>query len=174
MLLILGYPVGMTWMNGIPKNPDDTNFTFCIFVMLYLSPKVPDEMLVETVVPIVTDKYFSLDYIRKINVHELAAKLKPLGMQNKRAEHLKKAADHFLVKTTIQKLYRSYVRIPVATQPSTYGAGRLVTMTEVDCWLLITPKIDLPDPFSDLTALPLLTSNGRVQLRVPNMPSGQP
>jgi len=50
--------------------------SFCIFDMSYLSPKVLDETLVKTVVPIVTDKQFLLDYIQKIDVHELAAKLK--------------------------------------------------------------------------------------------------
>jgi len=48
--------------------------------MLDLSAKVPDEMLVETIVSIVSKKHFSLDYIWKINVHEVAAKLKPLGI----------------------------------------------------------------------------------------------
>jgi len=44
-------------------------------------------------------------------------------------------------------------------------------MTEVDCWLPIIPESDLSDLFPNLIALPVLTSSGRVQLHVQNMPS---
>jgi len=42
---------------------------------------------------------------------------------------------------------------------------------EVNCWLPIMPETDLPNSFPNLTALPVLTSSGRVQLWMPNMAS---
>jgi len=50
-----------------------------------------------------------------------------------------------------------------------YGAGRPATMMEVNCWLPIMPERDPPATFTDLIALPVLTTS-RVQLQVQNMP----
>jgi len=80
MQMILGSPACINWINGIPKNLDEKTFHFGFLLCHLCSPKVYDEMLVETVALIVMDKQFSLDYIQKIDVHELLAKLKPLGM----------------------------------------------------------------------------------------------
>ncbi len=78
---------------------------------------------------------------------------------------------YFLVKTTNVKPYRKYATSPVATCLSTYDAGRLATMMEVNCWQLTASERDSPALIPSYIALTEPTPSGRAQVRVKNMPS---
>jgi len=60
------------------------------FFMLYCSPRVLDSMLIQTVLPIINDETFSLEYLQQIDEDELMALIKSVGFQNKRVKDLKK------------------------------------------------------------------------------------
>ena len=56
-------------------------------------------MLIQTVLPIINDENFSLEYLQQIDEDELTTLIKSVGFQNKRVRDLKKAiqqiADDF-------------------------------------------------------------------------------
>ncbi len=69
------------------------------FFMLYCSPRVLDSTLIETILPIINDENFSLEYLQQIDEDELSALIKSVRFQNKRVHDFKKAikqiADDF-------------------------------------------------------------------------------
>jgi len=68
-------------------------------------------------------------------------------------------------------MYRRYAANPVATQNSTYDAGRPTTMTEADLWPSASLEYDTLAPFPRSIALPLTNLNGGAKLRNLNTPS---
>jgi len=64
----------------------------------------------------------------------------------------------------------STVETPVAIQLPTYGTGRPSTMMDVNRRMPKTPDRDTLAKFPDPKALKLITTDGRAQLRVKNMP----
>ncbi len=67
--------------------------------MLYCSLRVLDSTLIETVLPIINDENFALEYLQQIDEDELTGLIKSVGFQNKRVRDVKKAiqqiADDF-------------------------------------------------------------------------------
>ncbi len=78
--------------------------------------------------------------------------------------------EYFLVKTSRKNPYRSYVRIPVANQLSTYDAGRPSTMMNSDRRLTKTSERDPLVPFPSNTALTVTPTGGRAQTPVQHRP----
>jgi len=63
--------------------------TICILFkifMLYCSLRVLDSMLIQTVLPIINDENFSLEYLQQIDEVELTTLIKSVGFQNKRVQ----------------------------------------------------------------------------------------
>jgi len=57
--------------------------------MLYCSPRVLDSTLVQTILPIINDDNYSLDYQKNIEKDQSAEIIKKVGFQNKHANDLK-------------------------------------------------------------------------------------
>ena len=87
----------MTWMDKIKK--DHNLYGLRNFFMLYCSLRVLDSTLIDTIIPIINDENFSLQYLQQIDEDELTVLIKSVGFQNKRVKDLKKAikqvADDF-------------------------------------------------------------------------------